>query len=60
MIAQAPDAMPLSLQILLPFLAIASGYVMVSLVTGGLVTSLFPTIFKNGPIGDIGEAFPPS
>mmetsp|Transcript_13153 Transcript_13153/g.18350 ORF Transcript_13153/g.18350 Transcript_13153/m.18350 type:complete len:287 (+) Transcript_13153:245-1105(+) len=56
------ESMPLSLQILLPFLAIASAYVMVSIVTGGLVTSLFPKIFKNdgGPmLADIGGAFPP-
>jgi len=56
------ESMPLSLQILLPFLAIASAYVMVSIVTGGLVTSLFPKIFKNdgGPmLADIGGSLPP-
>uniref|UniRef100_A0A7S2XAV7 SH3b domain-containing protein n=1 Tax=Lotharella oceanica TaxID=641309 RepID=A0A7S2XAV7_9EUKA len=42
------ENMPLALQIALPFAAIASAYVGVSLVNGWLVTTFFPTIFKGG------------
>uniref|UniRef100_A0A7S3Z3T1 SH3b domain-containing protein n=1 Tax=Lotharella globosa TaxID=91324 RepID=A0A7S3Z3T1_9EUKA len=46
-VPQPGEGMPLALQIALPFLAIASGYVAVSLVNGWLVTTFFPSIFKG-------------
>eukprot|EP00468_Gymnochlora_sp_CCMP2014_P006274 CAMPEP_0167746012 /NCGR_PEP_ID=MMETSP0110_2-20121227/3470_1 /TAXON_ID=629695 /ORGANISM="Gymnochlora sp., Strain CCMP2014" /LENGTH=230 /DNA_ID=CAMNT_0007630717 /DNA_START=124 /DNA_END=816 /DNA_ORIENTATION=+ len=42
---ESSEQMPLALQIVLPFLAIAAAYGGVSLVTAGIVQQFFPTIF---------------